>query len=173
MLKSRATKVSPFPDICASRPPGTKSGAMQFFGQFGIVQAAQGGMAIRWFVNPVELAPIGILPQPALFSPVRPLPGRPPASPPLSAPLASAAPPAPPVPPVPPLPATPPGVSLPAASIVAPPPPPPAEPPLPPPTAPPLPPDDPAPPLPVHESAARHATTPNLSSNVATGPPLN
>ncbi len=47
---------------------------MQFCGQFGIVQAAHGGIEIRWFVNVVTVAPFGGKPQPALF-PVRcPLP---------------------------------------------------------------------------------------------------
>src|SRR6266404_4817131 len=99
MLKSRSTKVSPFPDRCALRPPGANGGAMQSFGQFGTVHAAQGVNGNRWFVYPVELAPIGILPQPTLFIPVRPLPGRPPV-PPAPSPLASRLAPAPP--PVPP-----------------------------------------------------------------------
>src|SRR5258708_6007533 len=167
MLKSRSTKVSPFADRCALRPPGANGGAMQSFGQFGTVQAAQGWRGNRWFVYPVELAPIGVLPQPTLLMPVRPLPGRPAASPVPPDPLASA--PAPPVPAAPPLPVTTPGVSVPGASIVAPPLP--DEPPLPPPTAPPLPPDDPAFSLPLQESAARHATTPNLRVKVATNEP--
>src|SRR5258708_14536301 len=73
MAKSRSTKVSPFEDRCALRPPVANGGAMQSFGQFGTVQAAQGWRGNRWFVYPVELAPIGVLPQPALFMPVRPL----------------------------------------------------------------------------------------------------
>src|SRR5260370_39748575 len=111
MLKSRSTKVSPFPDLCASRPPGANGGAMQSFGQFGTVQAAQGWRGNRWFVYPVELAPIGILPQPALFIPVRPLPS--PSPPPTTSAtlasgttLASGAAPAPLGPPAPPLPPT-------------------------------------------------------------------
>src|SRR5258708_28166418 len=107
MAKSRSTKVSPFADLCALRPPGANGGAMQSFGQFGTVQAAHGMRGNRWFVYPVELAPVGILPQPALFIPVRPLPAPSPAPPP-SPTLASgttlpsgAAPPAPPAPPPP------------------------------------------------------------------------
>src|SRR6266404_9837176 len=90
MVKSRSMNVSPLAVICASRPPGAKGGAMQFFGQLGIVQDAQAGMAIRWFVNDVAVAPMGVLPQPAPLPPVRPL-TKPPVSPPPSAPpLASA-----------------------------------------------------------------------------------
>jgi hypothetical protein len=48
---------------------------MQFFGQFGTVQAAQAGIEILWFVKVLETAPMGSLPQPALFIPVRPLAG--------------------------------------------------------------------------------------------------
>src|SRR5260221_14681459 len=118
MAKSRSTKVSPFEDRCALRPPVANGGAMQSFGQFGTVQAAHGMRGNRWFVYPVELAPIGILPQPALFIPVRPLPAPSPAPPLPSAALASVATlasgaaPALPVPPAPPLPATLPAVPV-------------------------------------------------------------
>jgi|HubBroStandDraft_1064217.scaffolds.fasta_scaffold09588_2 hypothetical protein len=40
---------------------------MQFCGQFGIVQAAHGGIEIRWFVNAATVAPFGGRLQPALF----------------------------------------------------------------------------------------------------------
>jgi hypothetical protein len=40
---------------------------MQFFGQFGTVQPAQAGIEILWFVKVVADAPIGVMPQPALF----------------------------------------------------------------------------------------------------------
>src|SRR5260221_9818045 len=106
MAKSRSTKVSPFEDRCALRPPVANGGAMQSFGQFGTVQAAQGVRGNRWLVYPVELAPIGVLPQPRLFTPARPVPGRPPVSPPPS--LASEPALAPPVPAAPPLPVPPP-----------------------------------------------------------------
>jgi hypothetical protein len=61
--------------ICASRPPVTKGGAMQFDGQFGTVQAAQAGIEILWLVNVLDEAPMAGMPQPALFMPVRPLAG--------------------------------------------------------------------------------------------------
>jgi len=77
-------EVSPLAVICASRTPGAKGGAIQFFGQFGTVEGAQAGIEILWFMNVVAVAPIGGLPQPALFMPVGPLIGRspePPSSP--------------------------------------------------------------------------------------------
>src|SRR5580658_5257058 len=88
MAKSRFTKFSPLGAVCADTPPGTKGGAMQFCGQFGIVQAAHAGIEIRWFVNAATVAPFGGKPQPALF-PVRcPLPELGPAS--LAGPVPSA-----------------------------------------------------------------------------------
>jgi hypothetical protein len=53
--------------ICASRPPGAKGGATQFFGQFGNVHGAQAGIEILWFVKLLEKAPTGGREQPALF----------------------------------------------------------------------------------------------------------
>src|ERR1700722_2679001 len=80
MAKSRFTKFSPLGAVCADTAPGTKGGAMQFCGQFGIVQVAHGGIEIRWFVNVATMAPLGGKPHPALF-PVRcPLPEPGPAS---------------------------------------------------------------------------------------------
>jgi hypothetical protein len=74
-------RVSPLAVIWALRPPGTKGGATQFFGQFGTVHGAHAGIAMRWFVNVPDAAPMGGLPQPMLFFPVRPLAGSAPIGP--------------------------------------------------------------------------------------------